>query len=236
MNMLPDQQIELLNAYADGQLDEARRLTVLKQLAQDAHLRRQLADIQLLKSLVNSAYAPHSVSMKSANLPRHRLGAMPAMAASLLVMLSLSLGWLGHALWPTSEVPPVISMGAAKTPGNYLLQMSAGNVVAWQQSIAEMQRLLSLSPQVNVELLVNEEAIAMLSNDSVVSDQLKQLLAQTHRVTLSACRQGLERWRERGISVKLMPEVETSRSALEEIVHRIDEGWHLVPVPSLVPV
>ncbi|OYZ04804.1 MAG: hypothetical protein B7Y29_06790, partial [Thiotrichales bacterium 16-46-22] len=65
---------------------------------------------------------------------------------------------------------------------------------------------------------------------SPVANKLQQLAQETNRLKLSVCKQGLERWRSRGLSVNLISGVDTSHSALEGVVNRLKEGWYIVPV------
>lgn len=224
-----------IHAYVDGQLDEQQNSAMLLRLAEDADLRQEVAELQMLKEMVKSAYAEALPKVASAqyDVTRQKTQYLRNMAASFVLLLAVSVGWLAHSLWyaPTSAV--VLPIGVAKGDGNYLLQMSAGSDRYWQQSIAEIERLLLQSPTANVELLVNDEAIAMLAKDSLAAEALLQLTQATNRLKLSACRQGLDRWRERGAAINLIPDVDTSRTALEEVVRRIDEGWRLIAVSQL---
>lgn len=222
-----------LHAYIDGQLNQAKEEVLIQRLQKDPVLRQELADLQLLKSLVRNAYgsvAPKGQGVLQLNsIKRTQQPYFQSMAASFIVVLALFLGWLAHGWWLSTQTTTIMPVGVAQAKGNYLLQISDKSSVIWDETIAEANRLLSLSSDVNIELLVNDEAIAMLGTDSMVAGDVRALL-QTQRVKLAACRQGLDAWRNKGGMVSLLPEVDTSHTALEEVIQRIRQGWHLITV------
>jgi intracellular sulfur oxidation DsrE/DsrF family protein len=93
-----------------------------------------------------------------------------------------------------------------------------------------MQRLLTLSPQVHVELVVNDEGLALLGSNSPLAQQIKQMSNQADRLRFVACKQSVERSRARGKSITLLPNVDTSHTALEEVMLRLEQGWHVIRV------
>lgn len=219
-----------VHAYVDGQLDEPARLLMLSRLANNPSLRQQVADVQMLKALVASSYALN-VSDRPISLPKQRLEPMVRyMVASFALVVALSVGWLAHSLLQPAGVGVVLPLNMAKGNGNYVVQLSKGNEADWQEGVAEIERLLLQSMTSQVELLVNDEAILMLDKHSPVANKLLRLTQDSERLTLSACKQGLERWRARGLSVNLISGVDTSHSALEGVINRLKEGWYLVPV------
>mgnify|MGYP000052599505 CR=1 FL=1 len=56
-------------------------------------------------------------------------------------------------------------------------------------------------------------------------EKLEQLLAAYPNLAYVACNQTLDRLREKGGTVSLLPGVHVAPTALDEIVKRLQEGW-----------
>ncbi len=223
-----------IHAYVDGQLDEPARLAMLSRLASDANLRQQVAELQMLKALVLSSY-PVDEANAVFHRKRRSKSTLSNMVASFVLIVAVSVGWLAHSMLHPVSSGVVVPLSMAKGDGNYLVQMSLGNEADWQNSVSGIELLLMKSETSQVELLVNDEAISMLDQHSPVANKLQQLAQETNRLKLSVCKQGLERWRSRGLSVNLISGVDTSHSALEGVINRLKEGWYLVPLEKLTP-
>jgi intracellular sulfur oxidation DsrE/DsrF family protein len=80
-----------------------------------------------------------------------------------------------------------------------------------------------------IEVLANSGGLDVLRADaSAAAARLETLHKQYPNLTLVACGQTIERLREKGIAVHLVPDATVATSALDEVVRRIHEGWTYV--------
>ena len=84
--------------------------------------------------------------------------------------------------------------------------------------------------RVAVEIVANGYGLDLIRTaHTPYEDQVKQL-ARDDYVTILACRQAVQRLRDRGIDVDLIPEADFAPSALDRIIERLREGWVYVKV------
>lgn len=222
-----------LEAYVDGQLSALSMAEVQMAMRADPALADRVRELERLKSLVCLACEQQADQVPEADpQPVRWLGRQQsyraAMAAAWLMLVGL-LGWHGHAWWsaPVSGAV-VLALGQAQQPGQYLVQMSSGALQDWHAGLDEVARLLAMDASVRVELLVNDAALGLMVQDSPLASRLVQLHSGSDRLSLVACRQGLDKWRDKGLSLRLLPSVNTQRTALEEVVLKLEQGWRLV--------
>jgi len=80
-----------------------------------------------------------------------------------------------------------------------------------------------------IEILANSTGLdVMRAGGSGPAARLASLRAEYPHLTLVACGQTIERLREKGVIVQLLPDTVVAASALDEVVKRIHEGWTYV--------
>jgi intracellular sulfur oxidation DsrE/DsrF family protein len=158
-------------------------------------------------------------------------------AALALVGVGLGAGWTGHA-WQQrggdAELPPIahrVSAGAlAAAADKIVVHFSSSAPDRVSEMLDDVEGLLRAARDSNrpiaVEILANNTGLDLLRADVAgPSERLASLRAENPNLTLVACRQTIERLRERGVVVQLLPETAVATSALDEVVTRIHEGW-----------
>ena len=75
-----------------------------------------------------------------------------------------------------------------------------------------------------VEIVANEGGLDLLRSDRTpFADRIRELAEQD--VLFFACSRAIERLQEQGVEVRLVPEANTHYSALDRVVHRMQQGW-----------
>ncbi len=84
---------------------------------------------------------------------------------------------------------------------------------------------------IEVELVANRGGLKMLRSDtSPHADRIARLRAEHPNLALIACGQTIERLRDSGVEVRLLPGTRVVSSALDQIVTRMSEGWNYVRI------
>ncbi len=222
---------ELLTAFADGELDAAEWDRVAARLSVDSGLRARLCELRATKELVRGAYA--DVAMPAA---RTRHGVRWAGIAALC-LASVAAGWFGR----TVLVPE--SRQAERADAGVSLKAAAGDRVVFHVSASGRETLAAALDEVedalraakregralSIEIVANSAGLDLLrAGVSPFPERVARLRAAYPALTLVACNQTLDRLREKGLAVQLLPGVVVAPSALDQVVKRLQVGWTYV--------
>lgn len=226
---------EMQSAFVDGELDQADWGRIAEQLGRDEALRAELCEIRTVKDLVQRAYAVPPQA------PRHGVaGGRRWAAIAALCLVSAGAGWLGHAAF----APGVSETEAALTEGASLREVSNERVVlhvsssrreTLQTALDDVEEVLRASAQrgrrIEIEIVANSSGLELLRADtSPFPARIASLRAAYSNLTLVACNQTIDRLREKGVTVHLLPGVQSAPTALDQIVKRLQGGWAYVRV------
>ena len=223
---------EMQNAFVDGELDQAEWARVAAQGQRDEGLRAELCGLRAVKDLVQRAYAP-------APRPRASAGRTVRWAAgAALCLISATAGWLGRAAWSPeeAEIERALTAGATLrevTGDRILLHVSSSRRETIATALEEVEDALRAAGReqrrLSVEIVANSSGLDMFRADVAPFPQrVAALRAAYAGVTLVACNQTIDRLREKGVEVRLLPGVEVAPSALDQVVRRLQGGWAYV--------
>lgn len=226
---------EMLNAFADSEIAGAEKAELLERIAADAELRAKVCETWHLKELVRSA---HPLPGKTGN-GKHKVRfwnmfGLP-LAACLLLVIGAGSGWLAHDEYDESWIP-TSQLKAIQAQGNrVVLHLVSGDAREIEMALRKAEQLASARDRaggiIQVELVANGGGIRMLQ---VGNPQLAARLATMRRnhdnLRLVACNEAMDRLRERGVEVTLLPNVDVVPSAIQEIAARLNQGWRYLQV------
>lgn len=230
---------ELLNAYVDGELAPAERAEIAAQCERDATLRDRVTQLQATHDLVRAAYAEVEPPIRPT--PRRgavaaRRPAIVALAAATLFAAGLGLGWaVRDALAPPADA----AQAAAATPP---VEVERERVVLHVSADARGQGLMALEHAEGLLIAANDSgrpvAIEIVANGagldllrvatSPYAERIEGLRRAYPALTLVACGQTVQRLRDAGADVRLLPGATVATSALDQIVLRMQQGWAYV--------
>jgi intracellular sulfur oxidation DsrE/DsrF family protein len=213
---------EMQGAFVDGELDTAEWARIAERARTDPALRAGLCEIRTLKELVRGAYAALPPARARAHATRHRWAALAA-----LCVLSAAAGWLGNDFLGSTE--PRLAAASASA-GRVVVHVDSSRRDALGAALDEVEDALRSGREggraIAVEIVANRGGLDLMRvGASPFADRLAKLRAQYPGLTLVACNQTIERLREKGVTVQLLPGVQVAPSALEQIVRRLQGGW-----------
>ena len=237
---------EMQSAFVDGQLDARESAEWLERMGNDPRLRDQVCRTRLVKEMVRAAYRDAAPRFAPPEPPRRR----PAAAALLAVALVAALvGWQAHRwlpgglasalAWASAPDDPVQRAGLVGSNLEAVRQASADRVLVHIASsdkahlgpaLDGIEGLLrdarAAGRPVAIEVVANIGGIDLLRvGASPYPARIAALQAAYPELSFIACGQTLDRLRERGATVQLLPGVRQASSALDEVVRRLQEGW-----------
>ena len=238
---------EYLYAFLDNELAADEREQALRRLEVDGEFKAKVCELRSLKERVKGAYAdlPPIASGSTSSRP----GARPlphswrqALVAGVMLVVGLAGGWLAHDGSPNEPVYDRI----AGLPDGYRPVALAGKVDPDKVVLhldsndpARLNTVLDLAEQLldqrgdrgQVEIVVNSYGLNLLRQEtSPYRDRIGQMAARHRNLGFVACGQSIARLSREGVVVDLLPEVHVVKSAIGEILDRMQQGWVYVKV------
>ena len=234
-----DLSLDRLNAFVDGELDAFDEGRVLDAMQRDAGIAQRVNELRLGKDLLRHAYPMDARTGKARGFRSHPGWRPLAAAAFLLIALGAGAGWTGHA-WQENDdgdysrlvrQPGTVAQAADRD--RILLHVSSSAPERVSAMLDETEGVLAAARHsgrpIAIEILANSTGLDVLRRSATGAPaRLAALRAEYPNLTLVACGQTIERLRERGIVVQLLPETAVATSALDEVVTRIHDGWTYV--------
>jgi len=214
-----------LHAYLDGELSADECLEVEKALENSAKLRDKLQDFKALKRSVKQTYSNlEQPEIKIKQKQSNQAWYIPKMAvASLMLGLIMGAGFFKIMVDQT----PINSIGQQPVSSNYLVHIDSDSMEKQQQAIAEIEALLASSkPGMKVDLISNFKGVQLFDVNNPNKDELNRLLNKYDNLTLFACQRALNRAKERGQPINILPQVKHDKPAIDAVVKRLQSGWN----------
>jgi len=228
---------EQLNAFVDGELESEETNTLFDEAEQSAELDQRLCQQRKLKELVKHAYREvpeprQSPSMR--RLPKSMFGL--ALVASVLLVVGAISGLFIHGYVEHGSVnggyAATVSSNPAVVTENYIIHVSSGDPDKMGLALQKAQALLSSAgpgAERQVEVVANEQGLDLLRSDVTrFRDEISYLASE--QVVFYACSKTIQRLREKGVNVKLVPEAIQGFTALDRVVLRMHEGWQYIKI------
>ena len=225
---------ELLNAFADNELDGVEKADLLECIAADEKLRAKVCETWHLKELVRSSHPLDGKTDGKKKSKRWHMLGLP-LAACLLLMVGAGSGWLAHERADENGISGAELRTIQAKGGRVLLHLVSGEPVEIDKALRKAEVLAvtrdATGNLVQVELIVNGTGIKLLqSGNHPVATRVATMRESYRNVRLVACNETMNRMRERGVDITLLPDVDVVPSAIEEIAARIDQGWRYMQV------
>jgi len=231
-----DLSFDRLNAFVDGELDARDEGRVLEAIQRDPGLARQVFELRMSKDLVRHAYQREAPAGTARGQGSRAGWRSLAAAATVLVAVGAGAGWAGRA-WQLQDdgdysrlarQPGIVAQAAARD--RILLHVSSSAPERVAAMLDETEGTLAAARRsgrpIAIEILANSAGLDVLRvGVTGPPARLAALRAEYPNLSLVACGQTIERLRERGVVVQLLPDTVVAASALDEVVKRIHEGW-----------
>lgn len=245
---------ERLNAFVDDELDATEKNEVFEAMDGDDKISQRACELRQLGELVRHAYhnPPQSERVKKKEARRINPFGRAA-AASLLVGLGATLGWMGHQQPETPLDKTVDGMNAMVWDDDdrsfhntdlrhiadqnqlkrVIVHLNTSSAAKFEKALSTAEELLDAYAEesygAEIEVVANASAIKMLrSGYSPYAERVRALQEKYFNLTFLACKDAMDHVRELedlDEDVNLLPDVEVTPSALDHILNRMNEGW-----------
>jgi intracellular sulfur oxidation DsrE/DsrF family protein len=236
---------EQLNAFVDNQLDAEERNRVFLALKQDDSLSRRVCELQKLKTLVGHAYEQPPINENIEKRAHNRKPYLQGVAAGLLLLAGGVVGWLGH-MQTTPTGAPTSFHSLAKLEAlqvaplqnanqNIILHLTSNDAYKVASALDKAKHMLvsyrEAGVPIKLEIVANGDGLSLLrSETSPFPERAAELAHNFDNVAILACANTLKLLELQGIDTSLIPYVQKTRSALEKVVNRLQDGWLYIEV------
>ena len=241
---------EHLNAFIDGELDALEKNDVFEVLNNDNGLNQQACELRQLGELVRHAYEkpPEIENYRKSDTSRGGTWGRAA-AATLLLGLGTTLGWLGHQQSQPQVASDMSAMywdehnafqntdlslvTSAQHSKKVIVHLNTSSVDSFAKALDTAEQLMKTYADgdmgAEIEVVANASAVKMLrTNYSPYANRVRELQDRYLNLTFLACKDAMDHARELEdpkTDVTLLPDVDVTPSALEHILNRLSEGW-----------
>ena len=237
---------EFLNAFIDGELDDAERERLLDILRRDEALNARVCDLQKVRELLQHAYRqPPEPARRRPDPRRDRLSRFGAgIAASVILGLGVAVGWTLHGqqqpqgglldIAQSMQLDP--RQTAAQSTWRVVLHVTTADPYRLKTVLDEAEDLLrqrvASAGNVAVDILANGRGLDLLRADtSPFAQRIRELQERYDNLAFKACQNAINRLRlEKNIEVILLPEAQVVPTAIGEVIRRQREGWAYVQI------
>lgn len=225
---------EILNAYLDNELAPAERNLLTQQIGTDAELRGRTCELWQMQQLLRGAYPlPRKKSapaLRHPGSPRHW---GHALAASLLLAMGTFAGWFMHEKADAEGVPMRQIEAIRADGGRVVLHLTSDEPKRMEAALRMAEQLANTKDRngqpLRVEFVANGPGLHLLrASGSSYALKMAALHDGHPNLRLVACHETMDRMRERGLDVMLLPRVVIAPSAENELAERLTQGWRYV--------
>jgi intracellular sulfur oxidation DsrE/DsrF family protein len=238
---------ELLNAYLDNELDSEERAEIMTALENDSALAGRLCELRNIKELTQFAYSmTHSSQSKGTYRKHGKQYTSLAIAASLFLIVGALVGWFAH---DGMNVNSVVRAGQQQVVSDsfltslpleaeskkVILHVDTGDAERLKAALDSAEDLLVASAAngnpLELEIIANANGLDLLRVDTAFyADRISELSKKYDNLSILACSRTIKRLQDLGVKVQLVPEAGVAPSALDQIVHRLKQGWVYIKV------
>ncbi|KAF0166720.1 MAG: transmembrane anti-sigma factor [Rhodocyclaceae bacterium] len=219
---------ERLNAFVDNQLGAQECDEILAAMATDVELGQRLCALRSTKELVRHAYGNVPDARRTRNLHLPVWGG--ALAASIVLIIGVLVGWLGHHAASKVETPGSTAAWAgglfAAEPARILIHLDSSQAEQMDAALDLAEAYVAKAGSAQVEIIANHRGLDLLrARTTPYAARIAELKAQHQRVGFVACGQTMARLQRVGEDVALVPEAAVTRTAIEHVAERVQQGW-----------
>lgn len=238
---------EQLSAFIDGQLGPEEQEMIFLALKQDEELNQQACKLRRVQDMVRYAYAELPPNPVQQRQRRWHFG--QAIAASVLLLIGSINGWFIHGL-QYEQTPPTTTnyerqeldafqtiqlMSAQDLQQNVVLHITTDDPAKLGYALSEVDSLLrsyqARDIPIQLEVVANGDGMALLRSDtSPYPKRTQELIHKYDNLAILACANTLRWLQDQGIDTHLLPDVGMTKSGLERVVDRLQEGWLYIKV------
>jgi len=224
-----------LHAFVDGELDSTEKDRVFELAESAPDIDTQLCEYRKLKDMLRHAYADPPRPAPARPFGGGRGGkSLRLVAGVALLAVGALAGWIAHGPTgpgtslrpgvPTASGPVAATPGVPAQSDRLLLHVASSDPASLEAALDLAERAISDGSGRQVEVVANEGGLDLLRSDvTPFAGRVAEL--SERQVLFFACSTAIQRLRDKGVEVRVLPQANVEYSALDRVVLRLQEGW-----------
>jgi intracellular sulfur oxidation DsrE/DsrF family protein len=211
-----------LHAFVDGELDSTEKNRVFELAESAPDIDTQLCEYRKLKDMLRHAYADPPRPAPARPFGGGRGGkSLRLVAGVALLAVGALAGWIAHGpTGPGTSLQP----GVPAQSDRLLLHVASSDPASLEAALDLAERAISDGSGRQVEVVANEGGLDLLRSDvTPFAGRVAEL--SERQVLFFACSTAIQRLRDKGVEVRVLPQANVEYSALDRVVLRLQEGW-----------
>jgi intracellular sulfur oxidation DsrE/DsrF family protein len=211
-----------LHAFVDGELDSTEKDRVFELAESAPDIDTQLCEYRKLKDMLRHAYADPPRPAPARPFGGGRGGkSLRLVAGVALLAVGALAGWIAHGpTGPGTSLQP----GVPAQSDRLLLHVASSDPASLEAALDLAERAISDGSGRQVEVVANEGGLDLLRSDvTPFAGRVAEL--SERQVLFFACSTAIQRLRDKGVEVRVLPQANVEYSALDRVVLRLQEGW-----------
>jgi len=235
---------EYLNSFVDNQLDSSEKIHAFDIINQNESLKNRVCELSALKVIIKHAYnQPPAHTRPKVKFQRRWIMHFQSLAACLLLLVGGVSGWLTHDWLGGPESQNIASMlltsqrddSLAIDARKIILHISNSNPARLKTALDETEGLLNnyrhANRTIQVEVIANKQGVDLLrANLSPYKDRISLMQKKYPNLNFMVCGQTINKLRNEGKNVELIPHTGVALSAADQINKRLLQGWGYVKI------
>jgi intracellular sulfur oxidation DsrE/DsrF family protein len=231
---------QTLASFVDDALDVIGRAQVIAAMEEDRVVRDKVYRLRRAKDLMQlgfaSARSPGATSADSLKL-RPRRVTQRLVAGLVVLLLVFGAGQLGYRLAASHHTRLAASQPVRTVnPDHVILHIGQADRTQFAAALVYAEAFLKKTRpgQRQIAIITHAGGIDFLRQDvSPYEKQIKRLMSKYRDVYFIACATAIGQLRNKGVSPRIMTNVDTSKPAMDQIIERVQSGWRYVKVATL---
>lgn len=221
----------LLNAFIDQELSTQDQADLLARMKRDSELKTRYNDLLATRQWTQLAFADINPGEQADHPSCSRYRFKQSSIAAALVVFSLFGGWFAGQYWQLQQHNSQITQ-AIPAPQRYVIHIDSNKAEQLSLTLAKVEQLLSKgNPRTVVEVVANAGGLDLLRSDtSPYAHKISQMMNDHNNLLFIACSNAIQRAQERGESIQLIDGTVTGRTAVDEIVEKVQDGWRYIKI------
>jgi intracellular sulfur oxidation DsrE/DsrF family protein len=237
---------EYLNSFVDDQLDSIEKINAFDIINQNESLKDRVCELSALKVIVKHAYKQPPEPARPHLKPKLHWGKhLQSLAACLLVLVGGVTGWLGHDWIGKTDVKQQTfaslllsnrqDASVTADTRKVIVHINNSNVSRLKVALDETEALLTnyqnSNHNIEVEVIANKQGVDLLRTQFSPYKQRISLMQEKYpNLSFLVCGQTINKLRNEGKNVELLPHIGIASSAADQINKRLHQGWGYVKI------
>lgn len=235
---------QMLGAFVDGELDPAGCQLVIQAMEDSPEVRERIYRLRRAKDLMKLGFAhaepPSGGARGERRQPgRHQKRSLRLAASVAVFLITAGAALVGFQAGRSTDghSRQVVASTEMEQPYRVILHVSESDPRQFAKALDYAAAYIREHEARGGEVAVIAHSTGidlMRTGVSPYEDRVRDMLARRPNIHFIACANAIRALRKKGVEPAIIPDVDTSKPALDQIVEHVQAGWQYIKVRDLI--